>query len=261
MRVETIDDRGQGMPIVYTPGIDGTGWLLLDQAPRIASRFRLIRLRYVDGGDDTYESMAASLAEALDHASIERAVLLAESFGGAVAMQTAISYPDRVAALAIVNSFPYFQRRPHLELSRLGAALTPRWLWRLGRQVLAAHLLFGERREREAIARFKALDGRHMIGPLYRRRLDMIRRLDLRPRLSEIHHPTTLVVGDRDRIVDSVQQARIMRGAMRAARIEVVQGGGHLILPLATIHWPERLAELIARCNPPTDQAANPVPS
>src|SRR5262245_41325916 len=105
MEARVIDVRGSGPPLVYVPGIDGSGELLLGTAARLAASFRLVRLRY--GGDSSggYEELAASLVRVLDELEIERALLLAESFGVSVALETALDHPQRVAGLALVNGF------------------------------------------------------------------------------------------------------------------------------------------------------------
>ena len=46
MIARVVDESGSGPPLVYVPGIDGTGRLLLSTAERLTSRFRLICLRY-----------------------------------------------------------------------------------------------------------------------------------------------------------------------------------------------------------------------
>ena len=47
MIARIVDDAGgPSAPLIYLPGVDGTGELLLGTAARLIERFRLIRLRY-----------------------------------------------------------------------------------------------------------------------------------------------------------------------------------------------------------------------
>jgi pimeloyl-ACP methyl ester carboxylesterase len=131
MFAEVVSDRGRGPVLVYLPGIDGSGELLLGTAARLEERFRLLRLRYrlsANPRHRSYAHLAASVVEAVSLRGVDRMALLAESFGGAVALRAAIDFPQRVAALALVNSFVHYRRRTRLALSRVGLRLTPAWL-------------------------------------------------------------------------------------------------------------------------------------
>ena len=79
----------------------------------------------------------------------------------------------------------------------------------------------------------------------------MIAGLDLLPRLSELRIPVALVAADRDRIVPSVPCAQEMAAHLPDVTLEVVPGGGHLILPLAAQPWQERLDALAERAPVP----------
>ena len=58
MQVEILATAGSGPPLVYVPGIDGSGELLLGAAARLERRFRLTRLCY--RGEDGGATMRAS---------------------------------------------------------------------------------------------------------------------------------------------------------------------------------------------------------
>jgi pimeloyl-ACP methyl ester carboxylesterase len=243
--------EGSGLPLVYIPGVDGTGNYLLGTAERLAERFRLVGLRYelersMPREGDSYEGLARSVAERLDEVGFERGLVVTESFGGAVSLQLALDHPDRVAGLLIVNSFAFYPWRSRLLLSRATAPLCPRWLLRLLRPYCVPPALIRPRRDPEAERRF--LDSPPaFFDEGYRRRLRLIRKLDLRPRLSEVRQPVALFASDHDRIVDSVPAARAMHAELPDSRLEIVEGAGHLTLPLGAEPWLERLLELAER--------------
>src|SRR6185436_9727966 len=87
MVAEIVATRGSGPPLVYVPGIDGSGELLLGTAARLERRFRLTRLRYAGGSGGDYASLAASVAACIERAGAARALVLAESFGVALALE------------------------------------------------------------------------------------------------------------------------------------------------------------------------------
>jgi pimeloyl-ACP methyl ester carboxylesterase len=88
--------------------------------PAFALRFRVTAydLRghgYSDVPDSGYSSadMATDLAGLLDQLGIERAHLVAHSFGGAVALQYALLWPDRVLSLTLADVWvPSLQPEP-----------------------------------------------------------------------------------------------------------------------------------------------------
>lgn len=250
MRCEVLDDAGRGRPVVYVPGIDASGELLLETAERLRAEFRLIRLRHVftpgDRSSDRYEAMAASIVRELDRIDVSSTILLAESFGGAVALQCALDHPTRVRALAIVNSFAYFADRARLTSSRVGAQLVPRWAFEFFRPRIAPWSLFGTRREAAALRAFRDLRGTSF-DEGYRRRLAMIAGLDLRPRLPEIDQPVALFAGTRDRVLPARRWLSTMHELLPNSTYQEIDGGGHIILPLEGIPWAEHLHALDAR--------------
>lgn len=251
MIAEVRSDRGTGPPVVYVPGIDGSGRMLLGTEERLVRRFRLATLAYrIEPGTppdaDSYPALAASVVSCLDEPGLSRALLLAESFGGAVALQAALDHPERIAGLAIVNSFVHYPARLRLWVSRVGLPLVPRRLFAGCRKLLAPYSLFGNLRDDEAVRALLA-DQFDFTGCGYRRRLRMIAGLDLRGRLREVRQPVALFAGDRDRIVASVPMGRAMASALPDAELEVVRGGGHLLLPLSTLPWEDWLEKLCER--------------
>lgn len=243
MKVTAIETRGDGPPLFYVPGIDGSGELLLGTAGRLEAAFRLTRLAYGNEPARGYEELASGVAAHVRALAGEPVLLLAESFGVAVALRTALDHPDLVAGLALVNGFAHFHDRLALAVTRGFFAIAPQAWIRVGRKRFAQRGLIAPRRDDEALRRLLALDG-DWFGPGYRERLDLIRGLDLRPRLHEVRCPVHLYAADEDRVVDSVPSAREMAGGLPESRVTVLADAGHLVLPLAEEPWVERLHEL-----------------
>ncbi|QDV08135.1 2-hydroxymuconate semialdehyde hydrolase [Planctomycetes bacterium Poly30] len=237
--------------IVYVPGIDGTGELLLGTSKRLEARFRLLRVRYDPeppsderpGGAPLYERLADTIAECLDEAGVPRAVILAESFGGGVALQLALRHPDRVVGLMLVNTFCFYPRRIRI---RLGAALvpfTPKKLLQLGRISLAAKLFFRPRKDAEAEELFRqAIPGFARGG--YAERMRAIPELDLRDRLGEVTARCELFCSSDDAVVPSTATMQVLADGLPNAQLTTLEGANHIVLPLAEEPWVERLEEL-----------------
>ncbi len=263
MIARRVGDTGSKEPaLLYLPGIDGTGELLLETAERLSRRFRVVRLAYEIGSDapapgSGYPELARSVSERIEEGGIQRALVLAESFGVGVALELALDHPERVAALALVNGFAHFERRFHLLASRAVARVAPDALFALGRRLGARRMLFAPRRAARERELFRAVS-RHAFGPGYRARLAMIGRLDLRARLSEIRCPVALFASDRDRIVPAVRAAREMQRLLPDVTLEILPRAGHVVLPLEEEPWPERMLALAGREGFPAATARTP---
>ncbi|MEM8710655.1 MAG: alpha/beta hydrolase [Planctomycetota bacterium] len=237
--------------VVYVPGIDGTGEMLLATAERIEERFHLVRLAYdpdPEGPREAalYHALADSVIDRMTDAGVERAILLAESFGGGVALTAALRHPQRVEALMLVNTFCYYPRRIRI---RLGAALvpfTPKRFLSLGRRTLAGKLFFRPRKDPEAEALFReAIPGFARGG--YADRMQAIPHLDLRRRLKEVTQPCALFAATHDAVVPSKKTMRVLAAGLPNAELTWLERANHLVLPLREEPWPEWLAALHER--------------
>jgi len=72
-----------------------------------------------------YDLMAADVAGFLEEQDIDQCYLIGHSMGGKVAMQTALSYPDLVLKLIVVDMAPRRYRPGHLDVFAALAALDP----------------------------------------------------------------------------------------------------------------------------------------
>lgn len=250
MRATLKSNAGNGPALVYVPGIDGTGELLIGTAARLEREWRLLRLAYEPGGEDSYSALAASIESCLSErlgadACGEGYVVLAESFGGAVALTLALQAPERVRALMIVNSFCYYRRRLRLGLTRFFAPLAQGPVFHLGRRYFGARTLLGRQASAEDMRSFLSIRGTEC-DAAYRRRLAMLARVDLRARLGEIHCPVQLIASTADRVVDSLLAAKAMLEGLPNATLRELPGAGHIVLPRA-YPWAEWLRELARR--------------
>lgn len=239
-------ELGTGAPVVYVPGIDGTGAFLMGTEERLGEHFHLFTLRYEAGGEDTYEALARSVVETAAERIEGRFILLSESFGGAVALQAALDHPDKVAGLAVINSFCHYRRRVRIALSRwFGGFMTPK-LFGFARRAVVPHGLLGPRRTPELVDAFLRTT-LTKFDESYQARLAMIQGLDLRPRLAEIEQPVLLCAAENDRVVDSLPAARVMAAGLPNAELITLPNAGHLVLPLPEEPWVERLQRLAER--------------
>ena len=245
MRVELVDDEGDGPAVVYLPGIGGTGAMMLHCAVRLRERFRVLRLRYVGGGPDEYPALAASIDSLLAARGVDRALLLAESFGSGVGLTVALEHPARVAALGIVNGFARHPWRWKIQAGRLVGQVVGGPVYRWFRRRVGVRKLLGPRWDPELAAEIAS---KHVtFDAAYRGRLKMLIGLDLRARLTEVRAPVTLFVSDQDQLVPAQRCAAEMSAALPDVEVCRIENAGHVVLPLAALPWPDWVARLAAR--------------
>lgn len=215
-------------------------------AARLAAHgFRVLRLRYLGGGEDSYDYLARTIVRLVADRDAHGAVILAESFGGGVAMRVALESPDRLAALAIVNSFACYPFRRRLFVSRVVGSVMPPSVYSWLRVRFGLRKLLGPRWDPALVAR--AASQQPKFDAAYRARLRMIGGLDLRPRLAEIRLPVTLFAADQDQIVPSLECARDLARSLPDAELCVLENAGHLVLPVEAFDWPGWIEALFAR--------------
>ena len=215
--------------LILVPGLDGTALLFYRQLPLLAERFDVVAFPLPDDPARSMDDLVADLRELVDVlAGGQPTVLCGESFGGALSMSFALAHPERVRALVIVNSFPYVRSRVSLRLAPLALRLFP---W--GGMPIVRR--FTESRLHSPHALPEDLHEFHersrQIGRLgYIRRLEILRRYDIRERLHEIEAPTLFLAGDRDQLVPSVEEGRFMAERVPNATLEILEGYGHICL-------------------------------
>ena len=214
--------------IVLVPGLDGTALLFYRQIPLLAEQFNVVAFPLPDDNQATMESLVEDLAQLIAEVAPEGAILLGESFGGALCLSTFLARPELVKGLVIVNSFPWLENRLQLHAGRLAMKVIP-WAAmphiRRGTQsrIQSAHT------SEEDLAEFhlRMLQvGQHG----YRRRLEILQHYDLRGRLEEISAPTLLLAGNRDRLIPSERWGTYMNKHIPNSDLHILDGYGHICL-------------------------------
>ncbi len=116
-----FQEYGKGKPLLILHGMLGSldNWHTLSK--RFAGSFRVLALDLRNHGRSphadvlTYDAMAEDLVDFLDHLQVQSAYLLGHSMGGKTAMQLALSHPERVDKLIVVDIAPKMYPRLHDE--------------------------------------------------------------------------------------------------------------------------------------------------
>ena len=215
--------------MVLVPGMDGTGLLFYRQTPLLARSYRVATYALRD--DATHmDTLVDDLASVIDEVAPAggRAIVVGESFGGALSLSLALAHPDRVEALVILNSFPYFAPRFRLRLAIHGLSILPWGAMPLVRD-LTAFRLHSQHTHLDDVKHFLTLT-RQSTKAGYVGRLRLLREYDVRHRLHEIRRPTLFLAAEQDHLVPSVSQARYMSARVPGSAVRVLEGHGHICL-------------------------------
>jgi 3-oxoadipate enol-lactonase len=128
------ESNGEGPPVVFLHGAGGNHISWWQQVPAFRDRYRCITIDHRGFGRSTDpKSEGASryvddLETLLDKLGVERVGVVAQSMGGRTALGFAVRHPDRVAALAMCDTWGFFdwpELRERQEALRAGAANAP----------------------------------------------------------------------------------------------------------------------------------------
>lgn len=231
-----FEESGSGPPIVLGHSFLCSGKMWREQATVLARQFRVINpdLRgHGRSGDVTspfslYDA-AGDVVAILDHLGIDRAIWCGLSIGGMVALRAALSAPDRVSALILLDTDAGAETAYRkLKYSAMGT----------GTRLLGVdpflpaitRLMFGastHRRNPALVAEWrKEFAGARIPSTL--RCLDALtRRDDLLPRLGDIKVPTLVLVGEEDRSLPPPVSRRIHE-RLPDSRFAIIPAAGHL---------------------------------
>ena len=220
---------GTGEALVLVPGMDGTGQLFYRQTPSLSASFRTATYA-LRSNARTMDTLVDDLAHVVDTVAPEtrRAVIIGESFGGALAMSFALARPEQVSALVVLNSFPYFAPQFRLRLARYGLALLPWGAMPLIRRATAFRL-HSAHTQREEISRFMELTA-SADREGYVNRLQVLMAYDIRDRLHDLQPAALFLAAEQDHLVPSVQQAQLMVSRVPHGTLRVLHGHGHICL-------------------------------
>jgi len=208
----------QGLYVELARGLDG----IVDQQTIIADRDRL-----------------EACVEQVLKAAPEKFVILGTSFGGRVALETALAAPDRVEGLVVIGASAGPSPDPAAGLARSRRLRSPEFNDVLEEMAnMVAHLpgRLGPQ-TRHAFLRMAQTQG----GDLMARQSDALaHRANLVPRLGEIACPALMLWGVEDQFV-SWQDGLKMAAACQHARFVEIRDCGHF----PTLEAPEETTDAI----------------
>jgi pimeloyl-ACP methyl ester carboxylesterase len=226
------DSGGDGPAIVFSHGFAMDHEMFAPQVDVLRDRWRCITWdERAHGATETtpdpftYWDSASDLLGLLDHLGIERAVLAGMSQGGYLSLRAALTAPDRVRALVLIDTQAAVE-----DPEKVGGydQLIDLWTGPDGppQEVLdlVAAVILGDGWEGtpEWQAKWRKIPAQNI-----RQAYETLttRENDVADRLSELSVPTLVIHGDQDAAID-VPSAEAMAKALNG-EIVLVPGGGH----------------------------------
>ena len=134
-------DVGQGRPVILIHGFGGSMWQWEHQQQPLSVEFRLITPDLIGSGLSTKpeieyrpEQMLEYFIGFMDALRIRQATLVGNSMGAGLAIGMALTYPDRVAQLVLVDGLPanVRERLTSPSIKRALDTAAPSWLASFG---------------------------------------------------------------------------------------------------------------------------------
>ena len=234
-----FEESGAGEPVLLIHGIALDSRMWEPQLPLLGQQRRVIRCDLRGYGrsplPDGPSAHHEDLRGLLDQLRIARADLVGLSFGAAVAIDFALQFPQRVSSLALLDpSLGGWKFSPEIEEA-----------WRAGRRegIEAARKVWLEgplfAHSRELVRPMvDAYSGWHWVNkdPVVRQKPPA------RERLRQLRAPTLVIAGALDH-PDFLEIARTVAGEIRGARLELLQGVGHI----SNLEAPDQVSDLLLR--------------
>ena len=225
------DSGGNGPPVILGHGFLMDHEMFAPQIAALAPEFRLITWdergfgkTEFDGKPFTYWDSARDCLDLLDHLGIRRAVVGGMSQGGYLSLRVALTAPERVIALVLIDT----QAAPeHAEKKAGYQQLIDTWATAGPVDQLAqtiAKIIIDHPGENERwIAKWKARPHALIVEP-GRCLLD---RDDVGPRLNEIKCPALVIHGTNDTAIPMASAKAMAKGLSGAGAVVEIEGAAH----------------------------------
>ncbi len=228
---------GQGRPLIILHGLFGslTNWHTLSK--RLSEQYQVFAVDQRNHGSSphsphfNYKELAADLREFMDEQQLASTYLLGHSMGGKTAMQFALSYPDLVEKLIVVDIAPkaypphhdeIFDALCELELSRYNSRseLDQALAGKISSVGVRQFLLTNVTRDEAGRFTWKI-----NLDAIYQNYAAIIAELD---QTGRFHKPTLFVRGATSDYIQD-EDAGLITSIFPQARITTIDGAGHWV--------------------------------
>jgi len=231
------EEQGEGAPLVLIPGFGNGLWIWFKQIPALAQHFRTITfdprgISRSEAKDEpiSIRMIADDVAALLQALGIESAHILGASFGGFVAQEFALAYPQMLRRLILCcTSYggPGHVPPPLTTLQAIASTKGLNTQQRVRENLLLAFSPGYLDANAEEVERVIELRERNPVPEhAYLHQLQAAIGFNAEARVSEIYAPTLIITGDEDIIVP-FDNSRNLAARIPDARLSIIEGGSH----------------------------------
>ena len=236
------ETHGTGKPLILIPGFASGAWSWFRQIDRLSKDLQVItfdprgigKSKIEDPIDLTNLSMQTFIADVLqilDDLKIEKANMLGASFGGFVAQEFALEFPERLnkLILACTSAGGSNHVRPSVEILR---SFSPNPNLTVGERIrkfirpaFTDEFNAEHADQVEKICRLR--ESSEVADAVYFAQLQVAFTFNLADRIGAIENETLVITGDKDKVVPMQNSANLAEILPNAA-LKIIENGSHL---------------------------------
>lgn len=249
---------GSGPPLVFIHGVSDISRSFVMVMSRLAARFKCVGYNLPSGHGDgakltryRHEDLISDLLALLDHLKLDRAYVLASSFGSTIALRAMRQRPDRIPRAILQGGVAYRPLRVAERVFGWVFRRCPGPTARMPRRHRILELVHREpfaHQPPEVWQAYVDWTGEARLAAMGHQAL-WLHTVDLRPELPQVRQPVLLIAGDRDTVTPR-RHAEMLLSGLPHSGLALIEGAGHV--PYYT--HPEAMAEEVRRFLTPPGQ-------
>ncbi|HEV7658651.1 MAG TPA: pyrimidine utilization protein D [Allosphingosinicella sp.] len=223
-----------GPPLILSSGLGGSAGYWAPNLPALAAGHRVIAYDHRGTGRSdralppglTVDIMADDVVALMDGLGLERATLIGHAAGGAIGLAIALSAPERLDRLVVVNGFsrpdPHFVRCMEIRLALLRDSGVEAFIRAQPIFLYPARWISenSERLDAEEAGHIEQFQGSANVEA----RIAALLAFDIDDRLAEIATPTLMIAAEDDMLVPDSCSDRLVE-ALPNAGLQLMLGG------------------------------------